>query len=82
MLLTLIEFATIVGVVKMGALRAEMGHPAPFGLKYIGVGNEQWGPEYVERLAPFVKAIRAKYPEIRIIGSSGSDSEGDKFDYL
>lgn len=80
--LDLIEFANGPVSSKWGALRAEMGHPAPFGLKYIGVGNEQWGPEYVERLAPFVKAIRAKYPEIRIIGSSGPDSEGDKFDYL
>lgn len=80
--LDLIEFANGPVSSKWGALRAEMGHPAPFGLKYIGVGNEQWGPEYVERLAPFVKAIRAKYPDVKIIGSSGPDSEGDKFDYL
>lgn len=59
-----------------------MGHPAPFNLKFIGVGNEQWGPEYVERLEPFIKAIRAKYPDIKIIGSSGPNSEGKEFDYL
>lgn len=80
--LDLIEFANGPVTTKWGALRAEMGHPEPFNMKYIGVGNEQWGPEYVERLAPFVKAIRAKYPEIKIIGSSGPDSEGDKFEYL
>ena len=66
--LDLIEFANGPVTSKWGALRAEMGHPEPFNMKYIGVGNEQWGPEYVERLAPFVKAIRAKYPEIKIIG--------------
>lgn len=80
--LDLIEFANGPVDSKWGALRAEMGHPAPFGLKYIGVGNEQWGPEYVTRLAPFVKAIRARYPDIRIIGSSGPNSEGKEFDYL
>lgn len=35
-----------------------MGHPAPFNLKFIGIGNEQWGKEYPERLEPFIKAIR------------------------
>lgn len=80
--LDLIEFANGPVDSEWGALRAAMGHPEPFGLKYIGVGNEQWGPEYVERLAPFVKAIREAYPEIKIIGSSGPDSEGAKFDYL
>jgi alpha-L-arabinofuranosidase len=59
-----------------------MGHPAPFGLKYIAIGNEQWGPEYTERLEPFVKAMRTAHPEILIVGSSGPDSEGKQFDYL
>lgn len=80
--LELIEFANGDTSTKWGALRAEMGHPAPFNLKFIGVGNEQWGPEYVERLEPFIKAIRAKYPDIKIIGSSGPNSEGKEFDYL
>ena len=80
--LDLIEFANGDTSTKWGALRAEMGHPAPFNLKFIGVGNEQWGPEYVERLEPFIKAIRAKYPNIKIIGSSGPNSEGKEFDYL
>ena len=80
--LDLIEFANGDVSTKWGALRAEMGHPAPFNLKFLGVGNEQWGETYLEHLEPFVKAIRAKYPNIKIVGSSGPDSEGKQFDYL
>ena len=46
------------------------------------LGNEQWGPEYPERLKYFVDAIRKAYPDIQIIGSSGPNSEGKDFDYL
>ena len=67
---------------KWGKLRADMGHPAPFNLKFIGIGNEQWGPEYPERLKLFVEAIRKAYPDMKIIGSSGPQSEGEDFDYL
>lgn len=80
--LDLIEFANGDTSTTWGAVRAEMGHPEPFNLKFIGIGNEQWGPEYPERLKPFIKAIREKYPDIKIVGSSGPDSEGKKFDYL
>lgn len=80
--LDLIEFANGDVNTKWGALRAEMGHPESFNLKYIGIGNEQWGPEYPEHLKPFVAAIRKAYPAIKIIGSSGPDSEGKQFDYL
>lgn len=80
--LDLIEFANGPVTSKWGKVRADMGHPAPFNMKYIGVGNEQWGDEYVQRLAPFVKAIRAKYPEIKIVGSSGPSADGKDFDYL
>ena len=80
--LDLVEFANGDVSTKWGALRAEMGHPAPFGLKYMAVGNEQWGPEYVKHLAPFVKAIRKQHPEIKIIGSSGPGVDDDKFNYL
>lgn len=78
----LIEFANGDTTTVWGALRADMGHPAPFGLEYLAIGNEQWGPEYVERLTPFVKALRESNPEIKIIGSSGPNSEGKDFDYL
>ena len=80
--LDLIEFANGGTDTRWGALRAEMGHPQPFGMKYIGVGNEQWGPEYSERLLPFIAAIRKAYPDIQIVGSSGPNSEGDQFDFL
>ncbi len=78
----LVEFANGATDTKWGALRAEMGHPEPFNLKYLGVGNEQWGPEYVERLKKFVDVLRVKCPEIKIVGSSGPSPSGDKFDYL
>lgn len=78
----LIEFANGDTNTTWGKLRAEMGHPEPFKLKFIGIGNEQWGPEFTERLEVFVKAIRKAYPEINIIGSSGPQSEGEQFDYL
>lgn len=80
--LDLIEFANGDTSTTWGKLRADMGHPEPFNLKYIGIGNEQWGPEYPERLEPFLKAVRSKYPDIKIVGSSGPDSEGKQFDYL
>jgi len=69
--LDLIEFANGPADSKWGKIRAEMGHPAPFNMKYIGVGNEQWGEFYYERLKHFVAAIRAKYPDIKIVGTSG-----------
>ena len=80
--LDLIEFANGGTETTWGSLRAQMGHPEPFGMKYIGVGNEQWGPEYPERLEPFIIAIREAYPEIQIVGSSGPNSEGGQFDFL
>ena len=80
--LDLIEFANGNTNTKWGKLRADMGHPAPFNLKFIGIGNEQWGPEYPERLKLFVEAIRNAYPDMKIIGSSGPQSEGEDFDYL
>ena len=79
--LDLIEFANGSVYTKWGKVRAEMGHPKPFDLKEIGIGNEQWGPLYPERLEKFVKAIRAKYPDIKICGSSGPSSSGKDFDY-
>jgi len=78
--LDLIEFANGPVDSKWGKLRADMGHPAPFNMKYIGIGNEQWDDLYFERLKPFVAAVRAKYPNIKIVGTSGPDSEGKMFE--
>lgn len=80
--LDLIEFANGPVTSTWGKVRAEMGHPAPFNLKMLAVGNEQWGEVYPERLEVFIKAIRARYPDILIVGSSGPSADGDKFDYL
>ena len=78
--LDLIEFANGSVDTKWGKVRAEMGHPAPFNMKYLAIGNEQWGEFYFERLKPFVEVMREKHPEILIIGTSGPDSEGHNFD--
>ncbi|MCR5713331.1 MAG: carbohydrate binding domain-containing protein [Bacteroidales bacterium] len=80
--LDLIQFANGAADTEWGKVRADMGHPEPFHLKYLAIGNEQWGPEYPERLEQFVKAIRAKYPDIQIVGSAGPSASGEKFDYL
>jgi alpha-L-arabinofuranosidase len=58
-----------------------MGHPSPFNLKMIGVGNEQWGQQYIERYAAFVKAIKAKYPGIRIVSGTGPSPDGKFFEF-
>jgi alpha-L-arabinofuranosidase len=80
--LDLVEFANGATTTKWGKLRAQMGHPAPFNLKMLGVGNEQWGPQYIERYIVFSKAIKAKYPNIKLVNSVGPDPEGDRFNFL
>jgi alpha-N-arabinofuranosidase len=80
--LDLIEFANGDASTKWGGLRAGMGHPEPFHLKMMGVGNEQWGPQYVERYQVFTKAIKARYPDIRLVNSTGPDPDGARFDFL
>lgn len=79
--LDLVEFANGPVTSTWGKLRSDMGHPAPFNLRYIAIGNEQWGEEYPERLQPFVDALRAQHPEIKIVGSSGPYPDGKEFDY-
>lgn len=80
--LDLIEFANGGTDTQWGKLRAEMGHPAPFDMKFLAIGNEQWDEIYPQHLEPFVKAIRQQHPEIKIVGSAGPNSEGEQFDYL
>ncbi|GEN77242.1 alpha-L-arabinofuranosidase C-terminal domain-containing protein [Chryseobacterium hagamense] len=80
--LDLIEFANgDPAKTKWGKFRAELGHPQPFNLKFIGVGNEQWGPDYLERYRIFEHAIHSRYPEINIVSGSGPYSDGEYFDY-
>ena len=65
-----IEYAIGPTTSKWGAERAKNGHPAPFPLKYVEVGNEQQGARYGERVAKFNQAIKAKYPQIKVALSS------------
>ena len=52
---------------KWGALRAKAGHPEPFNMEYLEIGNEQGGPAYAERYALIAKAVREKYPQVKLI---------------
>ncbi|MGE4512256.1 MAG: alpha-L-arabinofuranosidase C-terminal domain-containing protein [Chryseobacterium sp.] len=79
--LDLIEFANGDSNTKWGKIRTEMGHQQPFNMKFIGVGNEQWGADYIERYKVFEKAIHTKYPDIKIISGSGPSPDGEFFDY-
>lgn len=60
--------------------RIEMGHPEPFNMKYIGIGNEQYGEIYFERYAEFAKQIHEKYPDIKLVTTSGTASSGTSND--
>jgi alpha-L-arabinofuranosidase len=80
--LDLIEFANGPVESKWGKIRAEMGHPEPFGMKLLGVGNEQWGPQYIERYEVFAKPIKARYPDIRLISSAGPSPDDERFQFL
>lgn len=80
--LDLIEFANGSTATKWGGLRAEMGHPAPFNLRHLGVGNEQWDSQYVARYQRFEEVLKAKHPEIKLVSSVGPFSSGERFDYL
>jgi len=89
--LDLVEFANGDVTTKWGKVRADMGHPAPFNMKFLAVGNEQWdydeahggyGPVFTERLKKFSDALRKKYPDLKLIGTTGPNSEGWDFDLL
>jgi len=69
--LDLIEFANGPATSPWGAKRAAMGHSAPFGMKFLGVGNEQWGEQYFERYKIFQAALKAKHPEIQLVTTAG-----------
>lgn len=63
-----------------GALRSANGHPQSFNLEYIGLGNENWGDVYFRNFDALYKEVKEKYPDIKIISSSGTWLEGDAFD--
>lgn len=79
--LDLIEWANGPADSKWGAVRAAAGHPAPFGLKYLGVGNEDAiTPEFKERFRLIHDVLKARHPEIVVIGTSGPFARGEDFD--
>jgi alpha-L-arabinofuranosidase len=77
----LIEFANGATNTTWGAKRAAMGHPAPFQLKMIGIGNENWQQPYLERYAKFHAVLKARHPEIQLVSSAGPGPDGHHFDY-
>ncbi|MET7693774.1 alpha-L-arabinofuranosidase C-terminal domain-containing protein [Streptomyces sp. NPDC005483] len=79
--LDLIEFANGPANSTWGKVRARMGHPKPFHLTHIEVGNEENLPnEFFARFKEFRAAIQAKYPGIQVISNSGPDDSGSTFD--
>lgn len=79
--LDLIEFANGPATSEWGARRAAMGHPAPFLLKVLAVGNEQWREAYFDRYVVFHREIRAKYPDIQIISSTGPAPNDGSYEF-
>ncbi len=79
--LELVEFANGDASTTWGKVRAEMGHPKPFNLKMVGIGNENWDAEFFDRCEPIARIIRERHPEIKIVGSAGPFPEGREFDY-
>lgn len=80
--LDLIEFANGGPETRWGAVRCRMGHPEPFGLEMIGVGNEQWetpSSRFFDRYTLFVREIRRVYPDIRLIGTAGPELDSPRF---
>jgi len=78
--LDLIEWANGPATSIWGAKRAEAGHPKPFNLQYIGIGNEdKITPEFTERFKMIFEAVKAKHPEITVVGTVGPSPDGDDF---
>jgi alpha-N-arabinofuranosidase len=80
--LDLIEFANGPVTSPWGKIRAQMGHPEPFHLTMLGVGNEQWGTRYVDRYKVFAAALKAKHPEIKLVVAAGPAPAGEPFDSM
>ncbi len=80
--LDLIEWANGDQTTKWGRIRAEQGHPAPFNLKYLGIGNEEKiSPEFAERFKYMYEKIQKAHPEIVIVGTAGPGSHPGNPDY-
>ena len=83
--LDLIEFANGPVNSRWGNVRASMGHPEPFHMDFLAIGNEQWNTRYLNvnsRYEKFEKAIHDKYPEMRLLGTAGPFFGGDVYEQL
>jgi alpha-L-arabinofuranosidase len=80
--LDLIEFANGDTSTYWGRKRAALGHPASFNMSMLGIGNENWGPQYAEHLGLFTDRIKAKYPEIQIVNATGYSRNIPVFTYM
>ena len=78
--LDLIEFANGTADTKWGKIRCDIGHAEPFNLEYLAVGNEEVGQGFWDRYDLFHKAIKEKYPQIKIINSAGPFPQGGEFE--
>jgi alpha-N-arabinofuranosidase len=79
--LDLVEFANGATNTTWGAKRAGMGHPEPFNMKLLGIGNEQWGQQYIDRYTRFAKALKEKYPDIQLVSAAGPDPADQRFQF-
>ncbi len=78
-ILDLIDFARGGGDTEWGRLRIRMGHPEPFDLRYLAIGNENWGAAYFSRYEILSKAVKEKHPDITCIVAAGPVAEGGLF---
>lgn len=80
--LDLVEFANGDTSTYWGKKRAQLGHPEPFHMQLLGVGNENWGPQYAEHLAIFTKRIKDKYPYVKLVNATGYSRNIPVFTYM
>ena len=79
-ILDLIEYCNGDATTTWGAVRAASGHPEPFDLKYIGLGNENWGDVYWRNFDALYNAVKEAYPDITVISSASYQFTGDYID--
>ncbi len=80
--LDLVEFANGDTSTYWGKKRVQLGHPAPFNMKLLGVGNENWGPQYAEHLKLFTDRLKAKYPDVKLVNATGYSRNIPVFTYM
>lgn len=71
-----LEYATAPADSKWGRLRAAMGHPQPFKMNYLEIGNENWGPAYEERYLKCYKILKERYPKIKFVANNHVEQKG------